>query len=106
MKKILALLLILSSCTPVRYVMIDPKDSTNLVEVRKRIIYEDVYEQRIPLFFYNSFYGVQPYNPLIIPRPIVIPRRVVIPQNRNYVRPSIPNRNYRQPLPPRPPRKN
>jgi hypothetical protein len=96
MKKILALLLILSGCTPVQYVMVDPKDSTKLVEVRKRIIYEDVYEPRIPLYFYNGFFGVQPYRPLIIQRPIVVPRRQVVP----------PNRNYRQPLPPRPPRKN
>ena len=96
MKKILALLLILSSCTPVQYVMVDPKDSTKLVEVRKRIIYEDVYEPRIPLYFYNGFFGVQPYRPLIIQRPIVVSRRQVVP----------PNRNYRQPLPPRQPRKN
>jgi hypothetical protein len=96
MKKILALLLILSSCTPVQYVMVDPKDSTKLIEVRKRIIYEDVYESRIPLYFHNGFFGVQPYRPLIIQRPIVVPRRQVVP----------PNRNYRQPLPPRKPRKN
>jgi len=76
--------------------MVDPKDSTKLVEVRKRIIYEDVYEPRIPLYFYNGFFGVQPYRPLIIQRPIVVPRRQVVP----------PNRNYRQPLPPRKPRKN
>jgi len=96
MKKILALLLILSGCTPVQYVMVDSKDSTKLVEVRKRIIYEDVYEPRIPLYFYNGFFGVQPYRPLIIQRPIVVPRRSTTPYNRNY----------RQPLPPRPPRKN
>lgn len=96
MKKILALLLVLSSCTPVRYVMVDPKDSTNLVEVRKRIIYEDIYQPSIPLYFYNGFYAPQYQRPLIIQRPIVIPRRPVVPQNRNY-RPS---------LPPRPPRKN
>lgn len=106
MKKILALLLVFSSCTPLKYVYIDPKDSTNIVEVRKRIIYQDVYEPQIPLYFYNGFFGVQPYRPLIIQRPIVIPRRPVVPNNRNYIRPSVPNRPYRQPLPPRPPRKN
>ena len=106
MKKILALLLVLSSCTPVRYVMVDPKDSTNLVEVRKRIIYEDIYQPQIPLYFYNGFFGVQPYRPLIVQRPIIIPRRPVVPQNRNYVQPWTPNRNYRPSLPPRPPRKN
>ena len=102
MKKILALLLVLSSCTPVRYVMVDPKDSTNLVEVRKRIIYEDIYQPQIPLYFYNGIYN----RPFIIQRPIVIPRGPVIQHNRNYVQPWNPNRNYRQPLPPRQPRKN
>lgn len=102
MKKILALLLVLSSCTPVRYVMVDPKDSTNLVEIRRRIIYDDIYQPQIPFYFYNGIYN----RPFIIQRPIVIPRRPVVPQNRNYIRPSVPNRPYRQPLPPRPPRKN
>jgi hypothetical protein len=106
MKKILALLLILSGCTPVQYVMVDPKDSTKLVEVRKRIIYEDIYEPHIPLYFYNGFFGVQPYRPLIIPRPIVIPRRQTVPHNRNYAQPLRPSRIYSRPLPPRPPRKN
>ena len=106
MKKILILLLVLSSCTPLRYVMIDPKDSSKLVEVRKRIIYEDIYQPSIPLYFYNGFYAPQYQRPIIIQRPIVIPRRPVVPHNRNYVRPWTPNRNYRQPLPPRPPRKN
>lgn len=96
MKKILALLLVLSSCTPVRYVIVDPKDDTNLVEVRKRIIYEDIYEPQMPLYFHNGFFGVQPYRSLIIQRPIVIPRKPIIPQNRNYSRP----------ISPRPPRKN
>ena len=106
MKKIFALLLILSGCTPVQYVMVDPKDSTKLVEVRKRIIYEDIYQPSVPLYFYNGFFGVQPYRQLIIQRPVVIPRRPIVPHNRNYVQPWTPNRNYRQPLPPRPPRKN
>lgn len=96
MKKILALLLVLSSCTPLKYVMIDPKDSTKLVEVRKRIIYQDVYSPYVPLYFYNQ--------PFIIQRPIVIPRRPVIQHNRNYVQPWTPNRNYRPSLPPRPSR--
>jgi hypothetical protein len=106
MKKILALLLILSGCTPVQYVTVDPKDSTKLVEVRKRIIYEDIYQPSVPLYFYNGFFGVQPYRPLIIQRPIVIPRRPVVHHNRNYVQPLRPSRIYSRPLPPRPPRKN
>jgi hypothetical protein len=106
MKKILALLLILSGCTPVQYVMVDAKDSTKLVEVRKRIIYEDIYQPSVPLYFYNGFFGVQPYRPLIIQRPIVIPRRPVVHHNRNYVQPLRPSRIYSRPLPSRPPRKN
>jgi hypothetical protein len=84
--------------------MVDPKDSTNLVEVRKRIIYEDIYQPQIPLYFYNGFFGVQPYRPLIIQRPIVIPRRPIVvptrpsaPINRNYSKPLPRNKNNRQP---------
>ena len=87
MKKILALLLVLSSCTPVQYIMVDPKDSTKFVEVRTRIIYQDVYEPHIPMYFYNNMYSTPSYRPIIIQRPIVIPR------------------TNDRPLPPRPPRK-
>jgi hypothetical protein len=76
MKKILILLLVLSSCTPLRYVMIDPKDSSKLVEVRKRIIYEDIYQPSIPLYFYNGFYAPQYQRPIIIQRPIVISKNI------------------------------
>ena len=106
MKKILALLLILSSCTPVKYVMVDTKDSTKLVEVRKIIIYQDIYQPSIPVYFYNGFLGVQPYRPIIIQRPIIVPTKPAVPHNRNYVQPWTPNRNYRQSLPSRPSRKN
>jgi hypothetical protein len=112
MKKIISICLIflailwfamlINSCTPVKYVMIDPKDSSSLIEIRKRIIYEDVYEPQMPLYFYNGIYN----RPFIIQRPIVIPSRPVIHYDRNYARPFIPNGNYRQSMPPRPPRKN
>ena len=104
MKKILILLLVLSSCTPLRYVMIDPKDSSKLVEVRKRIIYEDIYQPSIPLYFYNGFYAPQYQRPIIIQRPIVVPRRPIVvptrpsaPINRNYPKPLPRNKNNRQP---------
>lgn len=69
MKKILLILTFLIigivSCTPVKYVMVDPKDSTKLVEVRKRIIYDDEY-YHIPMYFN---YNLTPYyNPIIIRR--------------------------------------
>jgi hypothetical protein len=69
------LLLGIASCTPVKYVTIDPKDSTKLVEVRKRIIYDDVY-LHTPLYF--NFYRTPQYYraPIIIHQaPIRIPQR-------------------------------
>jgi hypothetical protein len=83
------LLLGIASCTPVKYVMIDPKDSTKLVEVRKRIIYDDTYIQlQTPMFYWNRPLF---YQPLYIP----------IPQKR-VVRPQQPN--WHRPMPPRAPR--
>ena len=72
------LLLGIVSCTPVKYVMIDPKDSTKLIEVRKRILYDDYYMDS-PIF-YN--YWMNPYyrTPIIIHQPIRIPQRPVRPQ--------------------------
>lgn len=85
------LLLGIASCTPVRYLIIDPKDSTKLVEVRKRIIYDDTY-LHMPLYFN---YGLRTpyYNPIIIQRQ----RPIVVPQ-----KPQQPN--WRRPMPPRAPR--
>ena len=100
MKKLLFCLLLVTGCVPVKYVYVDPKDSTNVVEVRKRIIYEDFYQPQIPIYFYNGIYN----RPFVIQRPIVVPRRPVIQHNRNYVQPWTPNRNSRQPFPPRPQR--
>lgn len=66
-------------CTTTRYVMVDPKDSTKVVEIRKRIIYDDVYFS--PPFYYNYDWW---YNrnyfyqrPIIVPnyRPIITPHR-------------------------------
>lgn len=68
-------LLGVSSCTPVKYVIIDPKDSTKMVEVRKRVIYDDVY-LHTPLYF--NFYRVPQYYraPIIIHQaPIRVPQR-------------------------------
>lgn len=68
------LLLGITSCTPVQYLIVDPKDSTKMVEVRKRIIYDDVY-LHTPLYF--NFYRTPQYYraPIIIHQaPIRIPQ--------------------------------
>jgi hypothetical protein len=96
MNKLLSalLLLVMVGCTPVRYVMIDPKDSAKLVEVRKRIIYQDTYVGlQMPMYYWNRPLF---YNPIIIPIP---QRRVVTPQ-----RPIRPQPNWYRPIPPRAPR--
>jgi len=94
LKKLAALFLIImfAACTPVRYVMVDPKDSTKLVEVRKRIVYDDYYMSTPPLLYNNWWW----YNS----RPIIIQRQrpIVVPQ-----RPTLPPRPSRfGPLPPSP----
>lgn len=96
-KLLLVLLLGLFSCTPVRYVYVDQKDS---VVKKQRVVYDNLY---VPSpFFFNYGWGVPYYNPIIIQRqrPIVIPRRPIVQPNR-WIRPNIPQRT----LPPRPVRK-
>ena len=92
-KLLLGLLLVLSSCTPVRYVYVDQKDS---VVKKQRVIYDNLY---VPSpFFFNYGWGVPYYNPIIIQRqrPIVVPQRPVRPTTQ-------PNR-WSRPLQPRIPR--
>jgi hypothetical protein len=88
------LLLGIASCTPVKYVMIDPKDSTKLVEVRKRIIYDDSFVQlQTPMFYWNRPLFYQPlYIPFPQRRVIVTPQRPVRPQQPNWRRPATPPR--------------
>ena len=97
MRKLLLLVLLgLFSCTPVRYVYVDQKDS---VVKKQRVVYDDLY---VPSpFFFNYGWGVPFYNPIIIQRqrPIVVPRRPIVQPNR-WTRPSTPQRT----LPPRVPR--
>ena len=69
------LLLGIASCTPVRYVMIDPKDSTKVVEIRKRVIYDDTY-LHTPLYF--NYWGSPYYRFNYSPR-IVVPIRPTPP---------------------------
>jgi hypothetical protein len=77
----------LASCTPVKYVYIDPKDS---VVKKQRVIYDDLYTPSP--FLFNYYWGIPYYyNPIIIQRqrPIVIPQRPTIPPNR-WSRPLSP----------------
>jgi hypothetical protein len=99
MKKLLLVLLLgVFSCTPVRYVYVDQKDS---VVKKQRVVYDDLY---VPSpFFFNYGWGAPFYNPIIIQRqrPIIIPRRPVVQPNRwirPQYRPTIPQRS----LPSRP----
>lgn len=82
MKNVIVLALLLVGCAPVKYVYIDPKDTTKLVEYRKRIIYEDVYVPNFdPFWGSRGFWGFQNYwlQPRIIFTP---PSRPVITQRR------------------------
>ncbi len=96
----LILSVLLQSCTPVRYVYVDQKDS---VVKKQRVVYDDLY---VPSpFFFNYGWGVPYYNPIIIQRqrPIVIPQRPHIQPNRWY-RPTIPHNRWSVPQRPLPPR--
>lgn len=83
----------LASCTPVRYVYVDQKDS---VVKKQRVIYDNLY-MNLP-FIFNYGWGVPYYRPIIIQRhrPIVVPQRPV--------RPTIQPNRWTRPLPPRPSR--
>lgn len=90
------LVMFFASCTPVKYVYIDPKDS---VIRKQRVIYDDLYT---PLpFMFNYGWGVPYYRPIIIQRntPIIVPQRPTIQPNRWHApqrtfptRPVRPNR--------------
>lgn len=85
------LVMFMASCTPVRYVYVDPKDSV----VRKQRVIVD-YEFTPSIFYFNRPY----YSPFIIQRPIIIPQRP-------YYRPVTPRQPlYRPTAPLRVPRKH
>lgn len=97
-KLLLGLLLVLSSCTPVRYVYVDQKDS---VVKKQRVVYDNLY---VPSpFFFNYGWGVPYYNPIIIQTPIAIPRRPMVQPN-TWIRPQYKPSTPQRPLPPRVPR--
>jgi hypothetical protein len=67
----------LASCTPVRYVYVDQKDS---VVKKQRVIYDNLYMPSP--FIFNYGWGLPYYyNPVIIQRhrPIVVPQRPIRP---------------------------
>lgn len=103
LKKIALVLFITFSfgCITTKYVMVDPKDSTKLVEIKKRIIYDDYLTPNPYPFFYNDwFWFNRPlYRPIIIQTPRPQPRPQYVP-----VRPTQPRYNGPQfgPLPPAP----
>ena len=77
LKKLGAFVLVVmffTSCVPVRYVYIDPKDST---VHKQRVIHSDIYLNSTPLYF--NYY-----------RPYYIPQRIIVPVRPQY-----------RPMPPR-----
>ena len=70
--------------------MIDPKDSTKLVEIKKRIMYDDIYYSpnlMISPFYYNWYTRPYYYSPRIY----VAPQPRINPRTRDpFPRPNIP----------------
>ena len=97
------LLILLASCTPVRYVYVDPKDS---VIREQRVIYDNIFVQPVVPYYSWIWYNTVPYyNPVIVQprRNIIVPQRPPI-----YDRPYLPPhreepRSYPLPPPPPPP---
>ena len=108
MKNILVLLILLASCTPVRYVYVDPKDS---VIREQRVIYDNIFVQPVVPYYSWIWYNTVPYyNPVIVQprRPIIVPQkppiydRPYLPPHREeprlnpQIRPSIPPQRQEQ----------
>ena len=76
----------LASCTPVRYVYVDQKDS---VVKKQRVIYDNLYMPSP--FIFNYGWGVPYYRPIIIQRHrnIIVPQRRTIQPNR-WIAPQRP----------------
>lgn len=96
---LLLVMTLLVGCTTTKYVYIDPKDTTKLVEYRKRIIYDDLYYSApiTPnLLWWDWNYRFR--QPIIVnPRPIIVnPRPRVQPQPRWT--PPPPRNNNRAPI--------
>jgi len=115
MKNLLVLLVLLASCTPVRYVYIDPKD---WVVREQRVVYDNIFVPSIVPYYNWTWYNTVPYySPVIVQprRTIVVPERpsfydrTPIPPHREeprsypQIRPSIPlQRPEQRQIPQRP----
>lgn len=111
MKTIVTLLLFfIVGCTTTKYVYVDPKDPNNIVEYKKRIIYDDLYYSS-PRFYNELWFWDNPYyyrpgiviprRPIITPSPrIVQPRPTPQPSQRNQFQPrgygSAPIREFKK----------
>ena len=87
-KLIFIVLLFLSACTPIRYVYVDPKDSTIK---RQRIVYDDLYLNPMP-FTYNNWWLYTP--PVYSPRIIIQRRSPIVVQPRKPQLPPAPIRKF------------
>lgn len=78
--------------------MVDPKDSTRLVEIRKRVIYDDMYYSPNLMFspFYYNWYA-RPYY--YSPRIYIAPQPNYRPQPRLEQRPRQSDPFPRPPIP-------
>lgn len=105
---ILVFLLLLASCTTVKYVMVDPKDSTKLVEIRKRIVYDDIYYSpnlMVSPFYYNWYTRPYYYTPRIYVAPQ--PRIENRPRQADpFPKPPIPHQAPIRQFPNQPNRRN
>jgi len=95
MKNLISILvvLLLTGCTTTKYVFIDPKDSTKLVEIKKRVIYDDLYYSApmlsSPLWWDWNYRFRQPI--IVNPRPIIVNPRPRI-ENPKWRPTPLPNR--------------
>jgi len=98
------IVMFVASCTPVRYVYVDQKDS---VVRKQRVVYDNIYTPSP--FLFNYGWGLPYYNPFIFQRqrPIIIPQRPIVVPQRPYYRPVMPRQPLQRPITPwRVPRRN
>lgn len=89
MKKLLFVaLLFLAACTPIRYVYVDPKDSTIK---RQRVVYDNLYLDPMP-FGYNNWWLYT--SPVYSPRIIIQRRQPIIIQPKRPQQPIAPIRKF------------
>lgn len=98
------IVMFVASCTPVRYVYVDQKDS---VVRKQRVVYDNIFAPSP--FLFNYGWGFPYYNPFIFQRqrPIIIQQRPIVIPQRPYYRPVTPRQPLQRPTTPwRVPRRN